>query len=87
MSLDVAIKYGRLLSVADVQLIFQSALNGLAHIAKDNCAIYDDDECGCPGEPSCSSQDVLIFVTTSIMEYFNGTVFDGFDDMRSYAVK
>lgn len=69
MSLNSAITLGRLLSIQDIQIIFQAALNELAREAKYNCAIYDDDECGCPGEPSCSAQDVFMSVATSRMNY------------------
>ena len=90
MSLSSVIKSARLLSVEDVRSILETALGQLSREAKENCNLYseqDQQAAGCPGEASCSVEDVLLTIATATFEYFNVTVFDEFEDIKVYAIK
>jgi hypothetical protein len=73
MSLNSAIRMGCLLSKEDIAAIFEDTLDRFPYHAIDNCELYGeaDRQGGCPGERSCSVQDLLLLVAMSAEEHFN----------------
>lgn len=89
MSLSSAIKLGRLISVEEVQEILTKALAALSHDARENCELYSeaDKTSDCPGEKSCSVEDIVLAVTTATWEHFQSTLWDEFENVKAYAIR
>jgi hypothetical protein len=89
MTLSSAINLARLFSIDEVQSILQTALNQMEIDARNNCALYSeiDQAADCPGDKSCSVEEILLGVTTAISEYFHNALWEEFENIEVYAVR